>query len=240
MRLVLIGGGDFGVVPDKPYNLASIDKTIFEMTGKAHPRILFLGFNERANYIFGAFKKNYIPLGAQCEYLKFTEFENKKTTEGKFKRADAIFIGGGNTADYISQIRTYGLDVYLKEAAERNVILAGLSAGAICYSNSGMCDLGEVNARNFTEIEGLGLIDIMFCPHFSNSNRKSEIREFLKGKNKVAICLDDGVCLVVSGENYEIVKCFGGTAEKCFYSGGEFNEKEIQVKGKINDLILPQ
>lgn len=237
MRLVLIGGGDFGIVPEKPYNLENIDKKIFEMTAKAHPRILFVGFNERANYTFGAFKKNYISLGAQCEYLKFTEFENQKTTEGKFKRADAIFLGGGNTAEYMKQIKQYGLDKHLHDALMRGVVLAGLSAGAICYSKSGMCDLGEVDTRNFTKLDGLGFVNFMFCPHYSNSPRREVMNEFMKDKSDTAICLDDGVCMVIEDGNYEIVKCLEGKAFKCTSSNGKLNEIIISDSGKIEDLI---
>lgn len=241
MKLVLIGGGDFGVVPNKPYNLSDIDSEIFNMTGKAHPRILFIGFNERANYIFGAFKKKYIELGAMCEYLKFTELENQKTVESKMKRADAIYIGGGNSLEYISEIKRTGLDVYIKDAAQRGVILCGISAGAICYSKSGMSDAGNVDEVNFIRAEGLGFFDAMFCPHYLSSAREIKLPEFLKSYSEVAICVCDGVSVFIEDDKYRLVKCGGvGKAYKCFYSGDEFVRTEIADNGKLDELLLKQ
>ena len=45
MKLVLIGGGDYGNAPDKPYNLKEIDEKIVSLSNKPHPRLLFIGFN---------------------------------------------------------------------------------------------------------------------------------------------------------------------------------------------------
>lgn len=110
MRIVLIGGGDVGTTDNSPYNLKEIDETIVKLTGKAHPRILFFGFTERANFTFGAMKKNFMALGAQCEYLSYRDFLNTKTIESKFKRADAIYIGGGNTLTFMRDIKKYQLE----------------------------------------------------------------------------------------------------------------------------------
>ena len=48
-------------------------------------------------------------LGCQCEYLKYDEFDNQKTVDGKFKRADILYLGGGNTLFYMKQIKKYNL-----------------------------------------------------------------------------------------------------------------------------------
>ena len=93
MRIVAIGGGEIGTTSDV-YNLKEIDEEIVKMTNKAHPILLFVGFNERANYFFGKLKKNYMELGVQCTYLKYTELENQRKAESKFKRADIIFKQG--------------------------------------------------------------------------------------------------------------------------------------------------
>ena len=35
MKIVAIGGGDIGIVPEKPYNLKEIDDEVFALTKKA-------------------------------------------------------------------------------------------------------------------------------------------------------------------------------------------------------------
>lgn len=238
MKAVLIGGGDFGVVQDKPYNLDKIDDTIFMMTGKPHPRILFIGFNERANFVFGAFKKHYIGLGAMCEYLKHTELGNAKTVESKFGRADAIYIGGGNSIEYMKLICEFGLDKKIIDASNRGVVLAGISAGAICYSSFGMSDAGLAQTRNFTKVSGLGIVDVLFCPHYRNSEREKMLPDFLKGLNKVALCVDEQVAVVIDGDEYKIVKTNdSASAFKCCYLKDKFIKEEIE-SGKVDEFYF--
>lgn len=238
MRLVLIGGGDIGTVPEKPYNLGSVDKKIFDMTGKAHPRILFIGFSERSNFTFGSFKKNFMELGAMCEYLKHTELSNAKTIESKTKRADAIYIGGGNSAEFMENIKSSGLDEHLKMAAERGVILCGMSAGAICYSRYGMSDLGENEVRDYKKVEGLGITNLLFCPHYSSTSRREKLPEFLKGLNTVAVGADNCSALVVDGENFEVVKSDDSAkVYSCKISDGKFSETEILGTGKLDEIL---
>ncbi len=223
MRFVLIGGGSVGLTPENPYNLNHIDQEIVKLTQKPHPRILCIGFNERTNFFFGKLKKNFMELGAQCEYLKFNELSNQKTVESKFKRADAIYIGGGNSFEYIKSIYDFGLDKHIKDAGERRVLLCGMSAGAICYSKFGMSDAGDPNAKTFTLSKGLGLNEFLICPHFSNSERKNKIKEFLKDVDAVAICLDDQVAFEIDGENFKVLRANENQcAIKCYYDGDVF------------------
>ena len=63
MKLVLIGGGNYGTYPDQPYNLREIDEKIKNLSAKAHPRLLFIGFTIRSNHTFGYMKKHYMELG---------------------------------------------------------------------------------------------------------------------------------------------------------------------------------
>ena len=79
-------------------------------------------------------------LGVQCTYLKYTELSLEKKVESKFKRADIIYLNGGNTIFYMQMIRKYGLDKHLKIAMERNAIMCGISAGAIIYNTFGSSD----------------------------------------------------------------------------------------------------
>ena len=109
MIIVAIGGGDIGLREDKPYNLKEIDMEIFSLTKKTHPTLLFLGFNERANYYFGMLKKVYIEMGAQCINLKLYENPPEKTLESRFKRADIIYLHGGNTIEFMKTIKKLNL-----------------------------------------------------------------------------------------------------------------------------------
>lgn len=243
MKLALIGGGDYGTKPEKPYNLKEIDEKIVILLGKAHPRLLFLSFTLKSNYTFGFMKKHFMELGAQCEHLCIDEFSKQKTVDGKFKRADIIYIGGGNTVYFMQLIKKFGLDKKIKESAEQGKVIAGRSAGAIIISSFGSSDSRHYKDSNiFTCVKGLGLFNVVLAPHYKGSGREQDMPRLLKTKKKfTAIGVDNQVALVISGDDFEIVKSNdSGNAYKMFYAGNEFKEILLNQKGKVVDLISKQ
>ena len=243
MKLVLIGGGDSGTNPEKPYNLKEIDEKIVAITNKAHPRLLFIGFGIRANHSFGIMKKRFMELGAQCEYLSYLEFENKKTVEGKFKRADIVYIGGGNTMYFMSKMKKFGLDEKVKESAEQGKVIAGKSAGGIIISAFGSSDSRHYKDKDiFTSAKGLGLVDLFFAPHFGSSKRADDMLRIMKNKKKlVAVGVDNQCAIAINDEDFEIVRsCNNSNAFKMFYDGNEFVMKKLDENGKVSELTSKQ
>ena len=116
MKIVAIGGGNYSLDDEtKPYNVEKINQEIVKLANKNHPRLLNIGFNIRSDYYYSFIKKIFSSFGCQCEYLRFNEFDNVKTVEGKFKRADIIFLPGGNTLNYMKQVKSH-----LEKAGYRN------------------------------------------------------------------------------------------------------------------------
>ncbi|MDP9330859.1 MAG: peptidase E [Actinomycetota bacterium] len=75
---------------------------------------------------------------------------------------DAIFVGGGNTANLLAIWRVHGLDAILREAWEAGVVLAGASAGANCWFQASTTDsFGPLASFE----DGLGLLQGSFSPH---------------------------------------------------------------------------
>lgn len=243
MKLVLIGGGDYGNAPEKPYNLKEIDEKIVNLSNKIHPRFLFIGFNIRANHTFGFMKKRYMELGVQCEYLSYLEFGNPKTVEGKFKRADIIYIGGGNTMTFMSKMKKFKLDEKVKEAAFQGKVVAGRSAGAIIISAFGSSDSRHYKLKEkFTSARGLGILNLFLAPHFSETKRPEDMPRIMKNKKKmVAIGLDNQCALVVEDKAFQIVRSNeNSNAFKMYYKKNEFVCKKLEENGKFDDLILRQ
>lgn len=243
MKLVLIGGGDYGNAPEKPYNLKEIDEAIVRLSNKAHPRLLFIGFNIRANHSFGFLKKRYMELGAQCEYLSYLEFSNQKTVDGKFKRADIVYIGGGNTMYFMSKMKQFGLDVKVRESANQGKVIAGRSAGAIIISAFGSSDSRHYETQEkFTSAKGLGLVDIFLAPHFTGGKRPDDMPRIMKNKKKlVAIGLDNQCALVIDNETYNVVRSNENSdAYKMFYDKNDFVCKKLTDLGNFDNLITRQ
>jgi peptidase E len=77
---------------------------------------------------------------------------------------DAIYVAGGNTASLLAVWRAHGVDEALRAAHEAGVVLAGRSAGGLCWFESGTTD--SFGPRLQPLVGGLGLIPGSHCPHY--------------------------------------------------------------------------
>ena len=46
---------------------------------------------------------------------------------------DVIYVGGGSMVNLLALWRAHGLDEILREAWQAGIVLAGLSAGSMCW-----------------------------------------------------------------------------------------------------------
>ncbi|HEY9721429.1 MAG TPA: peptidase E, partial [Oscillatoriaceae cyanobacterium] len=53
---------------------------------------------------------------------------------------DLIYVGGGNTFNMLALWRAHGLESIFREAYDAGVVLAGISAGALCWFEGGPTD----------------------------------------------------------------------------------------------------
>ncbi len=84
---------------------------------------------------------------------------------GKFERADFLYIGGGNTVFMIEHWRETGLVGLIREAYERGMFIAGLSAGAICWFEDMYSD--SVIEGEYAMYKGLGWLKGKISPHYN-------------------------------------------------------------------------
>ena len=82
----------------------------------------------------------------------------------KFARADFLYVGGGNTLFMLEQWRCTKLLQYIKEAYERGVLIAGLSAGAICWFETMYTD--SAVEGEYALAAGLGWVKGKISPHY--------------------------------------------------------------------------
>lgn len=92
------------------------------------------------------------------------EFDREKMA-AKFARADFIYVGGGNTVYMLEQWKETGLTELIRAAFERGVLIAGLSAGAICWFEDMYSD--SVVGREYAMYSGLGWIKGKISPHYN-------------------------------------------------------------------------
>lgn len=108
---------------------------------------------------------------------------------------DAIFVWGGNTANMLAIWRLHGLDAILREAWTRGIVLAGMSAGAICWFEAGVTDSYGPELAPLRD--GLGLLAGSCCPHYDGEvQRRPTYRRLVAEGLPGGYALDDAAALV--------------------------------------------
>ncbi|MHB1613584.1 MAG: Type 1 glutamine amidotransferase-like domain-containing protein [Actinomycetes bacterium] len=119
---------------------------------------------------------------------------------------DVIWVGGGSVANLLALWRLHGLDVLMREAWESGVVLAGVSAGSICWHIGGTTDSYGPQLRAVTD--GLGLLPYGNGVHYDNEPARRPLLHELVGSQTLPLSFatDDGVGLhYVGTELAEVV-----------------------------------
>jgi peptidase E len=154
-----MGGGGFTMEPGRP----ALDAYILALAPVARPRVLFLPTAsgdpkdqvERFSRLFGSWPCR--PRVLSLFHLQDLE----ESLETLILSQDVIYVGGGSMRNLLALWRAHGVADLLLEAHRRGAVLAGLSAGAMCWFQGGVsCSSGSPEP-----IDGLGLLEGSFSVH---------------------------------------------------------------------------
>ena len=96
----------------------------------------------------------------------FKEMDLEKM-RGKFEKADMLYVGGGDTVFMMESWKQTGLLPLILDAYKRGVIIAGLSAGAICWFSDIYTDSAkEQTGEAYAMFKGLNVINGIISPHY--------------------------------------------------------------------------
>jgi len=171
---------------------------LLDLTGEGYPRVCFLGTASGDDPGYIAAFYGWFARRSQATHLGL--FDRRVGDIAAFlAEHDVVYVGGGNTANMLAVWRTHGVDVALRQAWQAGVILAGPSAGAVCWFEAGTTDSfsPELGAMR----DGLGFLPGSFCPHYdSESSRRPRYHELVaSGDLPAGYAADDGVGLLFSG-----------------------------------------
>jgi len=104
---------------------------------------------------------------------------------------DVILVGGGNTKSMLGVWREWELPRLLRKAWRRGTVLAGWSAGAICWFEQGLTDSFADRLR---PLDCLGFLPGSCCPHYDGEiDRRPAFQELIRKKLlKPGIAIEDG------------------------------------------------
>jgi dipeptidase E len=209
------GGGDRGVILamggggfTMGERSAALDRFILSLTGKPCPRICFLPtasgdpreqltrFYER----FGSWP---------CELSVLSLFqlgETRLDPVSHLLAQDAIYVGGGSMRNMLAIWREHGIDDAMRIAWHRGIVLAGLSAGAMCWFEAGVSMSGGAPEP----VCGLGLLPGSMSAHLHGEpeRRPAYWNAVATGALPAGYAADDGAALLWDGDS--LVECARG------------------------------
>ena len=213
-RIVAIGGGELPR-PDRSSETTGLDAEVVRLAGLRAPRLVFLptGHGDDAGYI-NLIQEHYGErLGCRVEPLPlYDRSRTSRDIEQAIGRADIVYVGGGNTLRMMKLWRRRGVDRLLVEAAAGGTVMAGISAGAICWCAAGVSDSRSFSAPDdgwdYIAVRGLGLLDVVLAPHYNaNARRRDALHRIAENRRRVGVGLDDFTALEILGDQYRILSC---------------------------------
>jgi dipeptidase E len=187
-HIVALGGGGFLMEPRNPL----LDDFVLRLSGKKHPRVCFIGTasGDNEKYIARTFYRAFAPPRARPSHLNLFKRE-VRDIEKFLLSQDVIYVGGGNTANMLAIWRLHRVDKGLRAAWRNGVVLAGISAGAICWFEDGITDSFGMPKRALGD--GLGFLPDACCPHYDGEkDRRPVALDLVRRGFPPILALDNG------------------------------------------------
>jgi len=225
--VIALGGGGFSMEASP-----LLDDHVLAAAETPRPRVLFVptASGDAADYVV----RFYRSLGerATCAHLELFR-RTHVDLRALVMAHDVVYVGGGNTASMLAVWRVHGLDRVLREAHAAGVVMAGISAGAVCWFQGAITD--SYGATMEPLDDGLGLLPGVMVPHYDGeaARRPALHREMAGGRWSRGWAADDGAALVFHGEQLiDVVASRPGVAGYRIQRGdhGEISEHRLAAR----------
>lgn len=235
-KIVAIGGGS---------PLPRIDAEIIRLTNKKRPHALLI---PTATYdrpeVCDAFESRFGD-GLDCQTDVLLLLKNPpslKVIREKILASDIVYVSGGNSLKMMRRWRKLGVDKVLKQAYQKEKVLCGASAGAICWSAYGHSDsMSFYRPENwdYIRVKALGLFPLLLCPHLDGENRGTSFCEMVGQHGDMGIGLDNFAALEIIDDHFRILS---ENAEaggyKVYRSGKEVVTETLEKGNRFKPLRL--
>lgn len=170
------------------------------LTGAQRPRVCLVmtASGDDATYL----SRTYAALaevGCDVDHLALFTMPNRDPEE-ILARSDLVWVGGGSVANLLALWRLHGVDSAMRAAWERGTILAGVSAGSICWHVGGPTDSYGPDLRVVTD--GLGLLPYGNGVHYDSEVQRRPLLQRVVGDGLLptSYATDDHVGILYEGD----------------------------------------
>ena len=186
------GRGPYDWRPGPVFDLA------FDLAGRPErPRLCYLGTATgddpvRIAGVYGAFAGSPV----EVSHLSLFTMPTVPDMRAHLLAQDVVWVGGGSVANLLAVWRVHDLDAVFRRVWEAGVVLAGVSAGSICWYTGGTTDSFGPELRAVTN--GLGFLPYGNGVHYDSEARRRPLVHQLvaDGTLPTTHCTEDGVGLV--------------------------------------------
>ena len=191
-KLIAIGGGGFTHGSDP-----EMEDFILAQIPVARPRVGYIGSANNDDPIrVAAFHSRF---GAVCQrHTHLPMGASAADAQSWLTSLDMVYVGGGDTLHLLKSWRTDGVDQVMVAAAQRGVLMVGVSAGANVWFKQALSDSGGLG---LAPVDCIGLVRGSCCPHYSTEPLRPPA--FMAGVAQGAIAdgiaIDDGAAVLIDG-----------------------------------------
>jgi peptidase E len=210
------------------------------LSGALRPRVLLVmtASGDSAQSLAWAYSA-LSDVGCDVDHLALFPQPNRRPSDAA-AAADVIWVGGGSVANLLALWRVHGVDVAMADAWERGAILAGASAGSICWHVGGPTDSFGVELQSVDN--ALALVPYGNGVHYDSEEQRRPLLHHLVRETMLPMsyATDDGTALLYEGTEPVAVITdavadpdTGPAAYRVELSGGDVVETRLPA-GPIN------
>ena len=207
-----------------------------ELSGTAgRPRVCYLGTaTGDQRWQAAQFGEACFEAGVTPAYLHLFPMPSVDDMAAHLAAQDVVWVGGGSVANLLALWRLHGLDEIFRRVWQEGVVLAGVSAGSICWHAGGTTDSFGPTLR---PVEGLGLLPYSNGVHYDNEAQRRPLLQALIGAGELpdGYATDDGVGLHYEGTT--LVEAVTEVRGKGAYFVSR--EGDAAVEERIEPRVLP-
>jgi peptidase E len=196
-QILAMGGGGF-TMPEHDQSDA-LDRLVLELSGAPVPRVCFLptASGDPRDQVT-RFYERFGDWPCQPSILSLFHLGRDRIDPiAHILEQDALYIGGGSMRNMLAIWREHGIDEAMRTAWHRGVVLAGLSAGAMCWFEGGV----SMSGGQPEVVHGIGLLPGSLSVHLDGEPERQPVYERAVGTGALppGHAADDGAAVIYRG-----------------------------------------
>jgi peptidase E len=227
-QIFAMGGGGFTMEPSNPL----LDDFVLSLADVGEPRILFMPTaSGDTTSLINAFKARFAERACVPEYVSLFNLRNTtRSLADIVLEQDIVYVGGGSMRNLLALWQAHGVDELLVQAWQKGTVLAGLSAGAMCWFRGGVTR----SSGPPEPITGLGVLEGSLTVHTDGEPERLPVwlANVRDGTLPGGWALDDGVGLLFRGQRLDraVSSRPGAEAQRADAIAGELLRKRLDVE----------